>query len=269
MATDLRTVLASLGGIIILTTAFRALTSALVSVPRWRKRQTPTHLLIVLGSGGHTAEMFSMLRRAKLDPSEYTHRTYVVSSGDHFSARAAAKFEVDLLDSTGSYTVVTVPRARRVHQSYLTAPFSALHCFHACLLVLRGRHPDQKLSHLPMASPYPDLILTNGPATGVCVILAARLLRLYHSLVALFTCRNRLQGTGPANQTDGTQWLIQDCFQLRTIFVESWARVTSLSLSGKLLLPFADRFLVQWPALAGKRAWRGMRPTEYVGTLVE
>jgi len=37
----------------------------------------------------------------------------------------------------------------------------------------------------------------------------------------------------------------------RIIYVESFARVKSLSLSGKLLRPFVDKFVVQWPEAAG------------------
>ncbi|RAK82418.1 glycosyltransferase family protein [Aspergillus fijiensis CBS 313.89] len=239
-------------------------------VPKWRPKNRPIHLLVVLGSGGHTAEMFSMLRRMELDPTKYTYRTYVVSSGDNFSAKKAVDFETTYLNqiedpavserpppTTGSYSIVIVPRARRVHQSYLTAPFSTLSSFWSCLLVLRGLHPDQgPLRSESMHSPHPDIILTNGPATAVCIILAARLLRLWHALSTMF-----LLGSRSATMSND--------FRLRTIFVESWARVTTLSLSGKLLLPFADRFLVQWPDLAGKRAWKGMRQTEYAGTLVD
>lgn len=49
----------------------------------------------------------------------------------------------------------------------------------------------------------------------------------------------------------------------RIIYVESLARVNHLSLSGKLLLPITNRFIVQWPQLAVhyKRA-------EYYGILV-
>jgi beta-1,4-N-acetylglucosaminyltransferase len=36
------------------------------------------------------------------------------------------------------------------------------------------------------------------------------------------------------------------------VYVESICRVESLSLSGKLLLPFTDHFLVQWPNLVSK-----------------
>ncbi|RAK98388.1 glycosyltransferase family protein [Aspergillus ibericus CBS 121593] len=239
-------------------------------VPRWRSPNTPIHLLVVLGSGGHTAEMFSMLRRMKLDPSKFTHRTYVVSSGDNFSATKAVEFETTDLSkklstdekpaSTGSYSIVTVPRARRVHQSFLTAPFSTIQSFWSCLLVLRGLHPDQQsLKSSPLRSPYPDIILTNGPATAVCVILAARLLRLWFSLCSVFSIGRGAHPSAPASSD----------FQMRTIFVESWARVKTLSLSGKLLLPLADRFLVQWPGLEGKKAWPSMRETEYVGPLVD
>lgn len=243
------------------------------AVPKWRSKNTPTHLLVVLGSGGHTAEMFSMLRRMALDPSKYTYRTYLVSSGDNFSAAKAVEFETEYLapsqSATGSYTIVTVPRARRVHQSYLTAPFSTLQSFWACLSVLRGLHPDQKSVPSHMVSPYPDIILTNGPATAVCVILAARLLRLYHFFSSRIFPQNGQRAQSGSTQGLGRKEIAPTDYQLRTIFVESWARVTTLSLSGKLLLPFADRFLVQWPALEGKRAWPGMRKAEYVGTIVD
>lgn len=263
-----------LGCVVGLSTVIVLIYGLLISqntdIPKWRSKTSPTHLLIVLGSGGHTAEMLSMLRRMKLDPSKYTYRTYIVSSGDNISATKAVEFETQYLNQlqkatatdhnfAESYTIVTVPRARRVHQSYLTAPFSTLKSFWACLLVLRGRYADQRPLPSSMASPYPDAILTNGPATAVCVILAARLLRLYNYARGFFSLKSASQG-GCLTPTD---------YQLRTIFIESWARVTTLSLSGKILLPFADRFLVQWPALEGRRAWKGMRKTEYVAMLVD
>lgn len=241
------------------------------TVPKRRRKGTPTHVLIVLGSGGHTAEMLSMLRRMPLNTDVYTFRTYIVTSGDSFSASKALEFEQTLEAQYGngkdkgasrrasSYEVVTVPRARRVHQSYLTAPLSTIQCFWACLQVLRGRHPDQARKNKPENVPtYPDLILTNGPATAVCVVFGAKLLRLSNALYALLIKNKSTTGDNPATAS-----------VLRTIFIESWARVTTLSLSGKILLPFVDRFLVQWPDLEGKRAWRGMRGAEFVGTIIE
>jgi beta-1,4-N-acetylglucosaminyltransferase len=49
---------------------------------------------------------------------------------------------------------------------------------------------------------------------------------------------------------------------MRTIYVESWARVRRLSLSGTILVGVVDRFLVQWEGL------RGLGRAEYIGVLV-
>ena len=86
---------------------------------------------------------------------------------------------------------------------------------------------------------YPDLIIANGPATAVLVIAASLLLRFLN-----------LRGT------EG---------KMRTIYVESWARVNSLSLSGKVLVAcgMVNRMLVQWENLA--RNGQG----EFIGALVQ
>ena len=41
---------------------------------------------------------------------------------------------------------------------------------------------------------------------------------------------------------------------VKIIFIESLARVTALSLTGKFVYPIADLFLVQWPQLAKGKA---------------
>jgi beta-1,4-N-acetylglucosaminyltransferase len=38
--------------------------------------------------------------------------------------------------------------------------------------------------------------------------------------------------------------------RVRLMFFESWCRVEDLSLSGKLVRPIADNFVVHWPELA-------------------
>ena len=38
-------------------------------------------------------------------------------------------------------------------------------------------------------------------------------------------------------------------FRIKTIFIESWCRLTDLSKTGRLLYPVTDLFLVQWPQL--------------------
>ena len=183
-----------------------------------------------------------------LDLKLYTHRSYIVSAGDKFSALKAQELEKSLqekqirntplqnaskvqLEQSESYDIVTVPRARNIHQSLLTTPFSALRCLSACINVVR------RPSIAGTGLTFPDLILTNGPGTGVCVITAAYLFRFL--------------GVGGSSNT------------MRSIYVESWARVSSLSLSGKILIMFVDRFLVQWERLQGV----GGR-AEYIGVLV-
>lgn len=244
----------------------------------------------------------SMLRYARLDTKAYPKRTYLISSGDSFSARKAVEFENQLEEQNSfdhsnvqqvrgisniqtnnikkdniktdnkeskilkdeQYTILTVPRARKIHQSFLTAPLSTLQCFRSCLLALLGTHPDQKITKLVVngqspedLSAYPNIILTNGPGTGVCVVVAARLLRIVDSLMAMLLRKEKYS----ESQGGGTQ------IYLRTVFIESWARVTTLSLSGKILLPLVDRFLVQWGSLSGYSGLFGGK-AEYVGILL-
>ncbi len=189
---------------------------------------------MVLGSGGHTAEMLSLLRN--LDTLSYTHRSYIVSAGDEFSATRARDFEKSLKSSVSfdqdGYDICVIPRARKIHQPLWTTPISALRCLVACFCALRG--PSNSVGS---AIQYPDLVVTNGPGTAVCVVVACLLLRIL-----------------AVHGTTG---------KVRTIYVESWARVRRLSLSGRLLLPCVDRFLVQWEGLKGV----GGR-AEYIGVLV-
>lgn len=83
-----------------------------------------------------------------------------------------------------------------------------------------------------VAKANPRLLLVNGP--GTCVILAA--------------CVVLLKPFG---------------VQTTIVYVESLARVSSLSLSGRLLYPVADAFVVQWPQLVHKYP-----RAKYIGMLV-
>jgi beta-1,4-N-acetylglucosaminyltransferase len=66
---------------------------------------------------------------------------------------------------------------------------------------------------------HPKVLVCNGPGTCVPLCLVAFIFRFVFM------------------------------FQTRIVFIESFARVTSLSLSGKILYHISDRFLVQWPDL--------------------
>lgn len=81
--------------------------------------------------------------------------------------------------------------------------------------------------------PKPDVLLVNGP--GTCVPLAYVLF----AMKVFGLCKTRI------------------------IYIESLARVRSLSLSGRLIMPIADRFLVQWKPLADQ-----YHRAEYYGILI-
>ena len=99
-------------------------------------------LMVVLGSGGHTAEMLKLVQSfpdaelaettkegrrlrgtgtaAKVPPSEITYpRCYVVAQTDSLSASKALRLEGE--DVKDRVRVETIPRSREVGQSYLTS----------------------------------------------------------------------------------------------------------------------------------------------------
>jgi hypothetical protein len=75
-----------------------------------------------------------------------------------------------------------------------------------------------------------------------------------------FSNPNKSQTPTPQSPILKTQVYLKKCF---VAFTESIARVDHLSLSGKLLYPIADRFMVQWEPLA-KRYKR----SRYVGFVI-
>lgn len=87
-----------------------------------------------------------------------------------------------------------------------------------------------KLSAL---SPKPLVLLLNGPGTSVPIAYILFVLKFFG------LCNTKI------------------------IYVESLARVSKLSVSGMLLLPICDRFIVQWEQLAVK-----YQRVEYYGLLI-
>lgn len=79
----------------------------------------------------------------------------------------------------------------------------------------------------------PDLVLCNGPGTCIPICIIAFMLK------AAFICDTRI------------------------VFVESYCRTRSFSLSGMILMYFADNILVQWPKLTSK-----LKRAEYIGQLM-
>ncbi|KAJ6586985.1 glycosyltransferase family 1 protein [Mycena vulgaris] len=182
-------------------------------------------LAVFLGSGGHTTEALTLI--SALDFTRYSPRTYVVSQGDALSAQKASELELSKATAASppQYTILTIPRARRVHQSLVTTPPTAFYSLLSCVYHVT-------LAHGRARSSFADVLILNGP--GTCFVLC----------IAVYV--NKFLGLSAP----------------RVIYIESFARVKSLSLSGKLLYPFVDSFVVQWPQLLK------VKGGEYHGLLV-
>ncbi|ELU39115.1 Alg14 domain-containing protein [Rhizoctonia solani AG-1 IA] len=148
---------------------------------------------------GHTTEALALVSSLNFD--KYSPRTYIISEGDTLSAKKAIALELLKKPGNSNYRILTMPRARRVHQSLASTPFTALRS-------LAWTFQSMALPAILSKKGFADVLLINGP--GTCVALV---------LVAYF---NRSP---------------------RVMYVESFARVSSLSLSGKLVKPLADRCL--------------------------
>jgi len=181
-------------------------------------------LAVFLGSGGHTSEVLTLT--SGLDFSRYSPRIYIVSEGDTLSASKAMSLEhskafgrsrpIPEPEYQSNYRILTIPRARRVHQSIWTVLPTFTRSLVGCLYLISIAPLFENDS--PRA-PFADLLILNGP--GTCVTLC----------VAVMV--NKLLGLPHP----------------KMIYVESYARVRSLSLSGKILRYCVDRFVVQWPTL--------------------
>jgi len=168
---------------------------------------------IVLGSGGHTAEMLSLLSR--IDRERFGPRSYYVAQTDTFSINKLREFEQGRTD----YEVVSIPRAREVGQSYFTSIFTTIKALLVCLVLVFWKPAD--------------LLLVNGPGTCLPVCLAYLLTSAPGQV---------LNQCGVKNARKLTQ----------IVFVESICRVKTLSMTGHCLRWIASSTLVQWPELAEK-----------------
>lgn len=157
------------------------------------------------------------------------HRRYVVSSGDKMSMNHLKDYEQSLKDlyegersDIGSHDVRNVTRARRVHQSLFTTPFSALLSLAEIIFGVLLTPP----THLAKGkTQYPRMVFSNGPATGFFVGLAIHILKMVYII--------------PEDRCN-------------FVYIESWARISTLSLTGKLFYytGIADAFAVQHKEVA-------------------
>lgn len=166
--------------------------------------QAPLSFLIILGSGGHTAEILTLLQTT-LPTFPNAQVTYLTTHTDSHSLPRALAFHQANFPHL-KFQTRSVPRARQVGQPYLSSVWSSLKCVGAVWSILHDINPN--------------VVLTNGPATGAVV---------------------------------GAVAVARECFaigvRVKLVYIESLARVDTMSVSGKLLYRIADRFLVQWPEL--------------------
>lgn len=168
-------------------------------------------LLVVLGSGGHTAEMLTLIHDVVSTLTKNVHITYAYGMTDKYSQAKAAKMHLTTNCQEGFRQVTEafepLPRAREVGQSWTSTVWTSLMASVAAAKLIWVVRPH--------------VVLTNGPGTSAIV-------------GAISFCLRTIQ---PKR------------FSCQVVYVESFARVETLSMSGRLMYLFADRFIVQWSQL--------------------
>ena len=186
------------------------------------KQMHPVNTLVVLGSGGHTTEMLHLLSSIN-NYENYAPLNYIIASSDTTSKNrlealnnSAANAQEDDATLKSKNTIKLPPHCRiykipRAREVGQSYPSSIFTTLQSILYT----------GHLILFRVQPDLLLMNGP--GTCLP------------IALWTFIGRVLGLSLGN----------------IVFVESFCRVKSLSLTGKILrkLGIVDLFLVHWPEL--------------------
>lgn len=194
-----------------------------VSVPGTKpvEKRGPLQLFVFLGSGGHTAEMLRILENYQLTLLN-NGCTIHVGYSDHSSR---LKFESFVRGSFSNSAHTHAPvvkyyefsKAREVNSSVFRSFLTVCSTVYTSFLhVLKIRRALRE---------QPHVILLNGP--GTCCVLA-----LWFKV-----------------------WEILDFSTSNSsniVYIESLARINTLSLTGRILYYLSDTFVVQWPQLSEK-----------------
>lgn len=173
-------------------------------------QQKPLSTLIVLGSGGHTAEMINLLN--VLQKNRFKPRYYVAAATDNMSLQKAQVLESSWLneggvEKVGSAQFMQIYRSREVGQSYITSVGTTLIALaHALWLMIKIR---------------PHVILCNGPGTCIPLCVISFIFKVF-----------------------GIRWSY--IFYVESI---ARVRRLSLSALLLYKLRMADQLFVQWPQL--------------------
>lgn len=133
---------------------------------RKRRKICKNVFMVVLGSGGHTAEMMQILRSMDWKTVRAV-RCYVVAETDRMSGEKANGFEQRLAaEGSQSHVVMEyIPRSREVGQRYVTSVWTTLVALWSGVSIV--------MRHMP------DVLLVNGPGTCVPLVVWCRVMGLF------------------------------------------------------------------------------------------
>ncbi|TNV75949.1 hypothetical protein FGO68_gene4326 [Halteria grandinella] len=168
-------------------------------------------LMVVFGSGGHTTEMLLMLTKDnQFNFQKYGQVQFVIGHSDTWSLTKIKDYF-----SRGG-TQIDWEKDVQIIKLFRSREVKQSYLTSILTTIVALLHSAWVVAKL-----RPDIVVTNGPGTAVplCYI------HFFFSKVLLWNLKAKI------------------------LFIESFCRVTSLSLSGKLLLPIADKFVVHWNEL--------------------
>ena len=96
-------------------------------------------LMIVFGSGGHTAEMKRMI--SSLDFSRFDNIVCVAAATDTLSKVTVSDHFSQLKKDPAKITWKVIPRSREVKQSYFTSIFTTIHAMIYCFFLILNIQP--------------------------------------------------------------------------------------------------------------------------------
>lgn len=229
-ATYIQHLIASLAVILVLRAVWVLVRIRHASDARKVPHSKPAKLMVVLGSGGHTFEMLKLVEN--ISTTSYSPRVYVTATTDPMSADKAKQLEMWRVASSSQVLLLRFLSSKKdtsdspeadEPSDYVVERIPRSRELHQSWLTTVPTTFYAILASAPILLRHsPDVIICNGPGTCVPIVLMAFLLAVL-----------------------GVK-------RTRVVFVESFCRVETLSISGRLLYHLADHFVVQWPQLTNK-----------------
>ncbi|KAM8782500.1 UDP-N-acetylglucosamine transferase subunit ALG14 [Rhynchonycteris naso] len=173
----------------------------------------PRKSVCLMAVAGSGGHTTELLRLLEHLSSAYSPRHYVIADTDDLSAQKIHSFERNRADRDPGTTIPEHHIHRIPRSREVQQPWLS-----TALTTLHAAWLSFPLTYRVR----PDVVLCNGPGTCVPICASALLLG------------------------------ILGIKKVTIVYVESVCRVEHLSLSGRILHPISDYFLVQWPALKKK-----------------